>query len=187
MSESSLPIDEHDESAQLDWLAVQYVLGELSPDDAVSFETCLAEDQAARDSLVRATRLVENVSLAKPSASVPVSRRPALRHIAAALAAVAATLLVGLAVWNGSVPPEDARQDLAADNIDPARLVVLWAASEDTLNGSALGDTPDEAAAADPDSALLPPDWMLAAVEYEEGLLPEASDFDAENDAVERN
>ena len=50
-------------SNDIDWLAFQYLTGDL-PDDAVArFESSLASDQPAREALARAVELTQAVAL----------------------------------------------------------------------------------------------------------------------------
>jgi hypothetical protein len=171
----------HDET---DWLAVRYLLDELTPDEAAAFEARLAEDQSAREALARATVLVQALGEAgQPVRTVAPSRR-AVRKIAALLAMVAAAVLVGVFVSRG-VNTESAKPPrLAADEVDPARLVVLWADAEEPA-GDVTPAEPSDNGAADSDP-LLPPDWMLAAVEQEtaDGAAPS---LDPSTDDIELN
>ena len=177
-----------------DWLALRFVLGELPADDAADFEAKLAGDQKLRDSLVRATRLVETIAAAplplRPAAGSPRRR---LRRVVALLAAMAAIVIVGVVAFRSV--PDAVEPQFAADDADPARLVMLWTASAGTLNGnfSGSGTTDGELTdelGGDPQSGLLPPDWMLAAVEYESRISPDidpAGNLDLDDDAIERN
>jgi hypothetical protein len=54
----------NDPSAELAWLAFQYVSEELSADDAAAFELRLAEDQAAREAVAQAVELSAALKLA---------------------------------------------------------------------------------------------------------------------------
>lgn len=45
------------------WLAIRYVLGELSESELAQFEDCLSSDEAMCESLIEATRLVDALSV----------------------------------------------------------------------------------------------------------------------------
>lgn len=150
----------------LAWLASSYVLGELSADEAVAFETRLATDDAARDAVVRATEL--NLAIAAAMADQPVTASvqpvvvpPSRWSSAAAVSAFAATAIaaasVALMLGRGLTMNEMARKD-GAD-----RLVAAWARGEAARNNH----TDDESLELADDADLDPPDWMLAALTVE--------------------
>jgi len=55
----------HQEPSELDWLAFCYAAGELNAADAESFETRLADDQAAREALAGAIELTQVLAAAE--------------------------------------------------------------------------------------------------------------------------
>ncbi len=62
---------------ELDWLAFQYLAGNLSTEAVSEFETRLARDQAAREAVARAVELTQAVALveaAAPERVVPACR-----------------------------------------------------------------------------------------------------------------
>lgn len=171
-----------------DWLAVRFVLGELNESEAALFEQQLATDQLARDAVVRATRLVETLAALPAPAALPVARSMR-RRVVAAFTVVAAGMCVALVGYRALIPavPEVVSQN-ALRTVDPARLAALWLDSASSLNGLPEVDAADDSStAADPQSALLPPDWLLAAVEQEAAAPDDGPAFDADSDAVERN
>lgn len=170
-----------------DWLAVRFVLGELNESEAVLFEQQLATDQRARDAVVRAARLVETLATLPAPAALPVARSMR-RRIVAALTVVAAGMCVALVGYRALIPavPEVVSQN-ALRTVDPSRLAALWLDSASSLNGLPEVDAADDSSTADPQSALLPPDWLLAAVEQEAAAPDDGPAFDADSDAVERN
>lgn len=172
----------HDET---DWLAVRYLLDELTPDEAAAFEARLADDQPVREALARATVLVQALGeVGHAAVSVVPSRRPLARGVAALLATVAAVVLVGVFVSRGVKTEPAKRQRLATDEVDPARLVVLWADAEEPTDSAVAAEALDNGAVeSDP---LLPPDWMLAAVE-QEAASGDAPSFDPSTDELELN
>lgn len=170
---------------ETDWLAVRYVLGELPADAAAAFEDRLAEDQPAREAVARAARLVETLaSVPQPADASVAIRRTSPRRIAAIAATVAAAVVFGVFLRRNADDAGPRNPQFATKEVDPARLVVLWSlASEATA-----GDTDAEAFEdADPDAALLPPDWLLAAVEQEAMSADASSSLDPESDEIETN
>ncbi len=169
-----------------DWLAVRFVLGELNESEAAEFEQQLAVNQAARDSVVRATTLVETLAAIPAPAIRPVGRTVGRRAIAV-LTVVAAGLCVALIGYRSLVlPGPEVVEQKSSPSADPARLAALWLDSANSLNGVLEVEAAEESSA-DPQSALLPPDWLLAAVEQEEAVPSEGPAFDTDSDAIERN
>ncbi len=169
-----------------DWLAVRFVLGELSAREAAAFEQQLASDQAARDAVVRATTLVETLA-AIPAPAVRPARRSLSRRIVAALTVVAAGVCIAIVGYRSLVPPmPQVVERTNARTIDPTRLATLWLDSANSLNGIPEVEAADESSA-DSESALLPPDWLLAAVEQEEAMPSDEPAFDGDSDTIERN
>jgi hypothetical protein len=76
--DKSQPI-RHDD-VDLDWLAYQYLVGELSEHDAASFEQRLAIDQVAREALAAAVELAESVSIAGEATVSPASLTESIGH-----------------------------------------------------------------------------------------------------------
>jgi hypothetical protein len=58
--------------ADVDWLADQYVAGELSDHDAIAFEDRLALEQSAREALARSVELFQAITLSGESCISPV-------------------------------------------------------------------------------------------------------------------
>ncbi|MGC1274512.1 MAG: hypothetical protein WBC44_12475 [Planctomycetaceae bacterium] len=169
-----------------EWLAIRYVLDELTSGEAAAFERRLGVEQSARDALVQATRLVSTVAATNSVRTAAAGRRGRRPRTIAALAATAATLLVGVvALQNRFADPQNVGVPVVTDDVDPARLAVLWSQSAETLNG--VPESLDEVSAVetdvDPSDVFLPPDWMLAAVEQE----PWPAPLDGEAEGIERN
>lgn len=170
---------------ETDWLAVRYVLGELPAAEVAAFEERLASEQPAREAVARAARLVETLAATPWPAekAVPV-RRTSLRRVATIAATIAAAVVLGVFFRNGvdNAGPQGLR--LATDDVDPARLVVLWSEAAEPTAGDGEAETFDDA---DSDADLLPPDWLLAAVE-QEGMSSDAEpSLDPESDEIETN
>jgi anti-sigma-K factor RskA len=102
---------------ELDWLAFQYAVGELSPAEQAEFERLLATDQAATDALAEA---VELLAATRQALARPVVRRPVLRWIGYA---AAASLVLWLAM--GAPVPGTRQERPVADRVDPERAIAL--------------------------------------------------------------
>jgi len=142
----------------LDWLAFRYISGEMAASEAEQFELLLADDQAARDAVVKAVELTQAIVAVQtasisPSPAMPQSRTQNITWISTS---VAALLVVTLAL-NFSRP----------STIAPAKsgdVAITWVErsadppvdAEAISNGSA--DDVEEFVTADP------PNWMLEAV-----------------------
>jgi len=146
----------------LDWLAQQYLLGELDGPAAASFEAAVARDDKTAAALADAMRLMavlEGLRPAAPAVATTVRSRwhatpRALGITGAALAAALAWFWLAPGLPDGA-PGHDRDQALA--------LLTGWreaAASDDVEEGA------DEEADADDDV----PAWLLAAVELEPGV-----------------
>lgn len=168
----SSPNDDRD-----NWLAMQYVLGELSETEQQAFEDRLAGDLAACEAVTRASRLLltarEALVQSQPAPAlvapaVPVLVAPATpikpQHnswlvVIVSSAAVALLCLLGL-----QTPTKTA--DVARlTGRDPAaaELVSLWHSGMSVADSES--DDLDELADAAGDVAV--PGWMLAAVSFE--------------------
>lgn len=188
---NSLDVTEQS-SNDRDWLAVRFVLGELNESEAAAFEQRLATDQAVRDAVVRATGLIETLAAMPAPGVLPAGRsvswRSASRRVVAALTVVAAGVCIAIVGDRSFVPPVPVVVEREPSRpVDPARLAALWLDSAHSLNGIPDVETAEESSSADPQSALLPPDWLLAAVEEEEAMPSDGPAFDADSDAIERN
>jgi hypothetical protein len=151
-------------NADLQNLALQYALGELSGVDAVAFETRLETDQSACEALADAVILTSAVrQLPRAARSTTSTHQPAARRsrIAAIVACCAACLLLVVLIKL----PQGNRPVAHRNGVEATAIVGTW---------SALGG--DELPLFDMDSDLLRdeassdiPDWMVAAV-LEESL-----------------
>jgi hypothetical protein len=169
-----------------DWLAVRFVLGELNEAEAAEFEQQLAANQAARDSVVRATTLVDTLA-AIQAPTIRRVTRSVPRRVVAALTVIAAGVCVALIGFRSLVTPVPEVVDQKSSwSPDPARLAAFWLDSANSLDGVPEVEEAAESAA-DSQSSLLPPDWLLAAVEQEEAVPSEGPAFDTDSDAIERN
>jgi hypothetical protein len=141
----------------LDWLAFRYISGEIAVSEAEQFEALLADDQAARDAVVRAVELTQAIvaiqtASIRPSAAMPQSWTQNVTWISTS---VAALVLVTLALnFNG--PTKSATSD--SDNIAKAWLDRSAEPVTDSMTLNATLSDEDEFATAEP------PNWMLEAV-----------------------
>lgn len=163
----------------LNWLAVQYVLGELSESEAFAFEELLATDLAACEAVAEATRLTLTLHAATGSQSVPAlvadsfhaspsttnhSSKTTPRGSWLALAGAttaAAVLLAAMSLGPASSPSTQ----LALVDRSASELVSLWRA------GSAAAELDfDDADVELAESRLevAVPDWLFAAVSLEQ-------------------
>lgn len=173
------------ERTELQWLAFQYIAGELGPEDSAAFESRLANDQAACEAVAGAVELAEMMALAENRVAAPVApvisktksawtRR--LTWMACSAAACLAFLLV--------VQPFS-RSRLQSDSVvvsggsQSPELALAWAQTRDAI---VVGDSQDaidvgmspetEMAMEDSISA---PSWMLEAVV---GLTPNVEEIE---------
>jgi len=162
---------------ELDWLAFRYVSGEMTADEAETFELRLAEEQSARDAVASAVELSQTIvaaqSLGLPAGIAPAStvRQGWSAHVAWFACGAAACLLIVLAVNFSGTRQGDAlvspgvasrwseRLDLTLDNEDPlAEPVRETDESEETLAAS---------------------DWMVEAVRSLHADAKDTDDADA--------
>jgi hypothetical protein len=145
----------------LDWLAFRYISGEMAVSEADQFESLLADDQAARDAVVRAVELSQTIFAAQ---TAPQSQSIGLlsavsqtwmQHLTWMSTSVAALLLVTLAL--------NFHRPAPSVNADSGDLAQVWldrstepVSETSTLNGT-IGDEEEFVTAE-------PPAWMLEAV-----------------------
>ncbi len=162
-------------AAEWDWLAARYVCGELSPGDAASFETQLADEPAAQEALVRASRLVcglqtgPHTMVSENGNAVVVPPKSRERARWAVAATVAALLMVGL-----FLNPPSWQATPAPDAGTAATLVGLWHEHGQSLDDGGEMDT----------ERLIEteevPAWLLAAVSLEQNGDLEIGPFESD-------
>lgn len=180
----------------LNWLATQYVLGELSASDRSSFEERIGQDMSACEAVLEASRMIlvaraslesappaacselEKVAIARPTETV-IGRSPVAREIKGAwlavlLSSAAMLMLSVLAVRTSSRP---VLLQSAAQKASAVELVSLW------RTGMKVDDVADDLDdQMDVASDVVVPGWMLAAVSYErQGAIDKTSDGVQEN------
>ena len=159
----------------LNWLAVQYVLGELPESELFAFEERLASDPAACEAVAEATRLTltlqsalaDVIPTAARKVAAPVVRlaKPTTRGSWLALAG-ATTAAAGLLAAM-SLGPNGPRQDqLARVDRSASELVSLWRTGSSAAETDA-DESDVEVAEASPGVAV--PNWLFAAVSLEQG------------------
>lgn len=181
----SSSVDEH-----RNWLAMQYVLGELSESDRDAFEERMADDLTICEAVTTATRLMlatraalqpvmgsvaSSIDIHREQRATPASRTNAARGswlvVAIASAAMAMLCLFAVRVPVGGPDLANYRDPAAAE------LVSLWHSGMNS--GEADSDDMDDVADASGDVTV--PDWMLAAVSFEAGTIDGPSDKVQEN------
>lgn len=181
-------------AADLDWMAFQYVSGDLAADDVIPFEERLANDLAACEAVARHVMICET-AMAVPAVAVPAisatppkqapqpsvtlatstptisSERSASRWVGV----VTAAACLGFAVWMGLFAgPSTTHQEVLTDVDD--QLVQYWVDVKHDVDEpiDLLSSQADEISIwddSDPtvsESELMPADWMLAAVSNSE-------------------
>lgn len=175
------------------WLALQYVLGELNERDAAAFEERLAVDQNARDRVVDAVRLVESVSQSRlgvvqnqPAKSVWNQRRARFAGLALATV-VLISLGLFISEFNESTPHNANQARSTPVDTESERLLALWTESGASLPALSESESYDEGTS-EGFGSLMPPDWMLAAVEQEMLSAPSFEHpLDGRGSGIERN
>lgn len=163
--------------SELDWLAFQYVAGELATVEEAAFETRLAVDQSAREAVARAAELVGTLAASRP-VSVP---RPHSAGIdvrwrkLAGVACVAALLLLAVSLRMLQVPADRSLDRQHADGVPSSDWMPLWSHAGDSdlddLDFNEL-QRPQVALDAAADE-LAVPSWMVAALEHDHDDLTE--------------
>jgi len=144
----------HDDDA---WLAVQYVLGELSADERTRFESRLADDAPLCQHVADAAVLLATARAAGSGRAQVLALAKPRRHLAAVTALAVAALCLVLAVL-----PRDERP---AQPGGAAKLVSLWRGQAEVLNSD--GDDFDGSDFHPEWASDQVPSWMIAAVSLE--------------------
>lgn len=155
------------EISELEWLACQYVLGELSNEQVEQFELQLATDEAACSALAAAVKLMQNtVSAIQPLATVTVKdKRPAPFVW---WSAVAAACLFCLLTFNSFLSAPNVPR-LAKPNSNSggaaAELAIAWSETPDLDLATEPEDLTDEHDQEVVESdADLEPSWVMVAI-----------------------
>jgi hypothetical protein len=181
---------QNESAPDLDWLAFQYTIDELSPADAAQFEARLADEQAAREALAQAVLLGQALRRAAecPLPAAAVQRQFAATWIWAACGAAACLAIIAAGqFWTQRRPGptianqiQPARDEALAQAWFSARLPLLENdllasdvssdllasdVSTDSLASDMLSDEEIGLAGSDADLRLSVPVWMLEAVQ----------------------
>jgi hypothetical protein len=150
----------HTPTEDLNWLAQQYVLGELDAAAQEAFEERLASDEEAAAAMASAVQILAAL---KASAPVPVIATPANTQAALAGWGVAVGVLATAAALSAVWLIPTSRDAVGISN-EAADLVAIWA--ENNPDGpAAMEADPDD----EPNTNDDIPDWLLAAVTLEAG------------------
>lgn len=154
------------ENEDRNWLALQYVLGELSESDRIAFEERLPTDLQLCEAVTSASRLVLTAQAALEADRVALAPASAIRPANSSWLAVTVTSVATafvLAVMVGV--STQSHNSVAVHNPQAAELVSLWRSGTDA--GDDVSDDVDDALDGADDMAV--PNWMLAAVEIAAG------------------
>ncbi|MDB5343272.1 MAG: hypothetical protein JWP89_1649 [Schlesneria sp.] len=171
------------DSNDRDWLAMQYVLGELSDTERNAFEERLPSDVDLCEAVTAASRLMltAHAAIEANSSSISIRRdsnrlTPGRSWSAVVATATAMAMALLLVVRIPVKSPTDGR--VANDSPQAAELVSLWRSGSDSSDDDSddVDDIMDDAA----DVAV--PSWMLAAVSIEAGHA-----INAPSDQVQEN
>ena len=161
------------------WLAMRYVLGELSDEQAESFEAAMAEDVTLCEAVLQATQLNSAVALAYESQhsgrptlvcitndelSLPVNApdRSSFARFGVFAATTAMVLAILAMVMLQNSPPAE---ELASDDDAAADMLAMLL---DHASSSDMSSEFDEYNSMDDSvSSLVAPEWLLTAVDLD--------------------
>ncbi|MEZ6033299.1 MAG: hypothetical protein R3C17_09415 [Planctomycetaceae bacterium] len=167
------------EHHETQWLAMQYVLGDLTDEQTEQFELAMVEDVTLCESVLMATRLSAGIVQAYDSQlpfqsatrSVPKAEsppRPRFVRFSVFAATAALTMVVILLVtFGGSAQPilTAAHDDATADDATADALAMLL----NNAPANEISSEFDELIEADDSiSSLVAPAWLLTAVDLDE-------------------
>jgi hypothetical protein len=181
------------DASDLDWLALQYVSGEMNEVESAEFEERLADDQAAREAVASAVELVQTVSAAEHLVELPIVTTAARqaswwRSVAWLAIAGGVAASIALVAMLGSMPHDDgdnSTAELAAPSTMKAADQTLAAAWVETFEDASLAVDPTldfamdspaderaelESLLADDSATVAAPDWMVSALAGMSGL-----------------
>lgn len=158
---------------ELEWLAFQYAIDELSPDDRAAFEIRLESDQHAREAVARAVELsLATCAAYREDAVVLAARERMLGKTSRGWWSVAAAACALCALITVSQLTRNAGERLARTTPKPSgeQLAIAWSEARTALPTSAvLGEDLDSleddfTIRGDDDTLVALPSWMIAAV-----------------------
>jgi hypothetical protein len=167
-------------ATDLDWLAFRYISGEMAVDEADQFESLLADDQTARDAVVRAVELSQTILATQFTPHnesiglLSAASQRWMQQVTWISTSVAALLLVALALNFGQRPTSH-----HSDSDDLASAWLARTADVPVSDASANGSLNDETEFVTTDT----PAWMLEAVRSLHGdASPEGDDQDTSDE-----
>lgn len=160
----------HQDSADLEWFAFQYVSDELPAAEAARFEDRLAGDQAAREAVAESMLLLQAVAAGARIAS-PAPHRTWLQPAAWAAIGAAACLAIIFAIRSLPRDPVVAQRPQAAD-LTSAELALVWAQNSSFEDPSSAEVAAEEDLSLAADADVIVPVWMLEALSGSEEAKP---------------
>lgn len=171
---------------QQSWLAMQYVLGELSESERDAYEDRMSNDLAICEAVTAASRLVLTARTAleldgRPSPALDRNHGVNGTHSIRSswlVVAVTSVAMALLCVFSLHVPVRSpSGTNVANGNPAAAELVSLWRSGMNA--GEAESDESEDLVDASGEVAV--PGWMLAAVSLEAGAVDDSSEKVQEN------
>lgn len=166
-----------------EWLAMLFVLGELSEDQCSQFEAAMLEDVALCEVVVEASRISAGLVLAletKPELSRPVAirQRSAISRFTVFAAGTALVVLLIAVVNSQFFFP--AGHSVVVEDADAADALVNLLSTDPPADVDAESD--DEPMLDDSIADLVAPEWLLTAVDLDEAEVD--GDKDADDDSA---
>ncbi|QDT37074.1 hypothetical protein [Stratiformator vulcanicus] len=160
----------------VDWRATQYVLGELGAEESKSLEDQLGHDQELREAVARATQLTLAIAAVRPMTAELVARRSVRSKRSLQIAVVGTVAALALVMAVAVTPPGEKTVNREQKT---EALLALWAESrvdDHVAQPDApqwerpihIGPLTDNSGDDSLESDVAPPNWMLAAVSFDE-------------------
>lgn len=158
---------------ELDWLAFQYVMNELTEADRVAFELRLEDDQEAREAVARAVELsaairMQPSAIQRPTVAATASTMPrvSIHKMMLWVGTLAAAVLVALSLWLRPTLPS--AQGVGATDIALAWNQLRQAEEETAPTTEPVDDIESDWLLEDEDiddePVAAPPSWLVAGV-----------------------
>jgi hypothetical protein len=152
-------------AAEQSWLAMQYVLGELSESESAALESVMQHDVTLCESVADAARLCAGIALAAESDRRTAGRavQPVTRTRFSVISACA-VLVVTLIVMLLAAPMRSRVNVLGVQDSDP----VFAQLDDNELSGESETELIEDLTAADSLAELVAPEWLLTAIELDD-------------------
>ncbi len=169
-----------------EWLSMQYVLQELSDDQMLAFEDAMLADESLAEFVIASTRMVSGIALAfesKPSVAPQHSETLKYSETLKPTAWRSVTIAVG-AVLAGALlmtlrPVDEHRSEVASvDEIEMADAFASLLPDEIPSLGQA--ESFDDVLSEDTVTSLVAPEWLLTAVDLDNGVDDEQNSSDSD-------